>query len=104
MNDINFSTDDCLAVNPFEGDFGSPGDRTLRDKIVKSRKAGRCNLCGLQITPYTMIRSCTDIFDGEIATYRWCNDCCVAMAKSWTDDGNSLEHRASIRRNNSVNP
>jgi hypothetical protein len=80
--DMEFNEKDCLAVNPFDGDFGSPQDRTLRDKIVVSRKAGGCHLCGQQIIPGTMIRSRTDIFDGEIATYRWCTECCVEMADS----------------------
>jgi hypothetical protein len=27
---------ECLATDPFAGDFGEVGDRTLRDKIVTS--------------------------------------------------------------------
>ena len=28
-----FDEADCLKTNPFEGDFGSPGDKVLKDKI-----------------------------------------------------------------------
>jgi hypothetical protein len=29
-----FSEHDCLCCGPFEGDFGSPDDRILKDKMV----------------------------------------------------------------------
>ena len=88
---------DVLACNPFEGDFGSPNDRTLRDKMVTARKAGECHLCGQQIQPGTRTRSMTAIFDGELASYRWCNACCAAMALSWEDAGTAYEARAALR-------
>jgi hypothetical protein len=31
-----FSEHDCLCCGPFEGDFGSPDDRILKDKMVTS--------------------------------------------------------------------
>lgn len=37
----------ALRHNPFEGDFGSPGDRVLRDKIVTARRPGICITCAL---------------------------------------------------------
>lgn len=33
-----FDEAECLKVNPFEGDFGSPGDKVLKDKIGTARK------------------------------------------------------------------
>ena len=90
--------DDCLAVDPFEGDFGDTKDRTLKDKIVIARKHGPCHLCGSQIEPKEKVRSRSDIFDGELMYFRWCNLCCKAMAKSWTDDGEEYEQRAHIRK------
>ena len=89
---------DVLACTPFDGDFGSPNDRTLKDKMVTARKAGECHLCGQQIQPGTRTRSMTAIFDGELASYRWCNACCAAMALSWEDDGTAYEARAALRR------
>ena len=89
--------DECLACDPFEGDFGDSGDRTLRDKIVIARKPGECHLCGAMIEPKEKVRSRSDIFDGEIMYFRWCNLCCKAMAKSWIDSGKEYERRANFR-------
>lgn len=35
----------CLQINPFEGDFGVPGDRVLSDKIVTGRSDKPCVEC-----------------------------------------------------------
>jgi hypothetical protein len=88
---------DCLAYDPFAGDFGDQGDKPLIDKIVKTRKAGECNKCTQQIVPGTEIRSRTDRADGAIMSFRWCHDCCVAMATSWEDDGEAIEARHALR-------
>ena len=94
----NFDECDCLAADPFEGDFGNSNDRTLKDKIVTARRSGKCHCCGQQITPGTRIRSRADIFDGTLFSFRWCTECCVAMAKSWEDGGESWEGRYALRR------
>lgn len=94
----DFDEPDCLACDPFEGDFGEPGDRTLKDKIATARKPGPCHLCGLEIQKGERIRTRTDIFEGEIMSFRWCSKCCVAMAKSWTDNGYAYEKRAALSR------
>lgn len=88
---------DCLACNPFEGDFGEPGDRTLKNTIGKVRKDHKCSLCLGVIKKGDAIRIQTEVFDGEITTYRWCPECCLAMAKSWTDDGRAWERRELLR-------
>jgi hypothetical protein len=93
-----FSEADVLACNPFEGDFGSPADRCLKDKMGNARKAGPCSLCGQEIQPKERIRIAAHIFDGEMHSYRWCNACCAAMALSWTDDGNAYEARVGLGR------
>lgn len=77
---MSFKDDAVLACDPFEGDFGGPGDRTLSDKIVTARKAGECHDCAEQIIPGTRIRSRTDVYGGEMMSFRWCNACCEAMA------------------------
>jgi hypothetical protein len=33
------------------------------------------------------------VFDGELMSYRWCNACCAAMAKSLYDDGEARKGR-----------
>jgi wobble nucleotide-excising tRNase len=92
-----FEEKDCLDCNPFEGDFGSQGDRILTDKMVTARKGGECSLCAQEIKAKERIRTMSAVFDGEFTSYRWCNDCCAAMAKSWTDDGEAWEERYRLR-------
>ena len=87
-----------LKCNPFEGDFGEPNDRVLRDKIVTARKGGKCHLCCQDIKPGERIRSQVDVFSKELVPSKWCNACCEAMAASWNDNGNALEKRAALRR------
>ena len=90
--------DDVLAVDPFEGDFGMPGDLTLKNKIVTARKAGECHLCGGQVEPGTRVRVMTEKFEGRLLYYRWCNECCKAMGESWNDGGKAYEARARLRQ------
>lgn len=71
----------ALRFNPFPDDFGEQGDKILQDKIVKSRKAHDCHHCKGGILKGDLVRSRTDVFDGEIATYRWCNTCTSLMAR-----------------------
>jgi hypothetical protein len=91
-----FDEAECLKTNPFEGDFGSPGDKVLKDKIVTARKSGTCCLCLQEIIPGERVRTLAAIFDGEMRSYRWCSECCEALAASWTDDGRAWEERVRI--------
>lgn len=93
-----FDEAECLKVNPFEGDFGSPGDRVLKDKIGTARKGGTCGMCCQEITPGERVRLLAAVFDGTLMNYRWCSACCGAMAASWTDDGEAWEERARMGR------
>jgi len=96
---------DVLTVNPFEGDCGMPGYRTLQNKMVTARKASECNLCGGQTVPGTRVRIMMEKFEGRLEYYRWCNECCMAMEKSLHDDGEAYEARAKMRiANQSVQP
>lgn len=83
---------EALKYNPFDGDFGEPGDRELRDKIVKFRKAGPCHICGGDVVPGTRGRSLTMLWmsDGPM-NYRYCSECTKAMAAVWTDEGRALD-------------
>lgn len=89
---------DCLKCNPFEGDFGSPGDKVLKDKIVTARKSGICGMCRQEIKPGSRARTLAAVFDGDLMSYRWCEKCCEAMAASWTDNGDAWEARVAIAR------
>ena len=46
-----FDEAECLKTDPFEGDFGSPGDKVLKDKIGTARKGGTCGICRQEIVP-----------------------------------------------------
>jgi hypothetical protein len=91
---------EILSVDPFAGDFGSPGDRTFSDKIVIARKAGECHCCAQTIKPKERIRRRVDLFDGHVHTFRWCSACCDAMALSRTDAGAAWTARERLRSDN----
>lgn len=89
---------EALKYNPFDGDFGDVGDRTLHDKIVCFRKPRRCHCCGKDVKPGTQGRSLTMLWmsDGPMS-YAYCHECTEAQAKSWTDDGRALDARYALR-------
>lgn len=83
-----------LTHDPFAGDFGGPGDRCLKDKMVTARKSGPCHNCNQVIQTGDRVRSRSDIADGELMSFRWCRLCCEAMAAD--DDGAEVERRIEI--------
>lgn len=78
--------DDSLDFDLFEGDFGTPGDTELSNKIVTSRGEYKCHICSGQILKGEIHRSTTWKFDGELMAYRCCNECCLAMVSSVNGD------------------
>lgn len=88
----------ALDYNPFDGDFGEPGDRELKDKIVKFRKPRLCHCCAHEVEPGTLGRSLTMLWvsDGPMS-YAYCTDCTRAQAISWDDQGRALDRRFSLR-------
>lgn len=70
---------DCLADDPFAGDFGS-GEEALSDKMVTNRKGGTCHTCAGPCEPGTRNRVLTERGDEGHETFRWCQPCCFAMA------------------------
>ena len=68
-----------LGLDPFDGEFGDPGDKILSDKMVHARKKHQCFWCGRTVELKELHRSRVDIIDGELITYHWCSDCCTAM-------------------------
>jgi len=93
-----FDEGDCLKCNPFEGDFGSPDDRVLKDKICTARKGGICGMCRQGIVPGERVRVLAAVFEGQLMSYRWCSECCAAMVASWTDEGRAWEAQARLGR------
>lgn len=86
-----FDEEAVLQYYPFEGDFGMPDDRILRDRICTARKRGRCHICAQEIIPGTRTRSLSAKFDGELRSYCWCDLCCAAMAEVHRDRANDDE-------------
>jgi hypothetical protein len=68
-----------LSDDPFAGDFGD-GEVALSDKMVTNRKGGTCHTCAGECAPGTRNRVMVERAGGELATYRWCQSCCFAMA------------------------
>ncbi|MFM5440156.1 hypothetical protein ACET9K_11945 [Aeromonas enteropelogenes] len=81
----------ALCFNPFEGDFGSCGDRTLKDKIVKFRKPHLCHICDGHIKAGELGRNLVEVFEGDIGSFYFCHECCVAMSKSVDGDDDDDE-------------
>ena len=69
----------CLSDDPFAGDFGNC-EVTLSDKMVTNRKGGICHTCAGECLPKTRNRVLTEVGDDGIQTFRWCQECCFAMA------------------------
>lgn len=74
------SDDAILGFDPFEGDFGDPGDMVFSNSMVIARKPGPCSHCGLTIGKGERVRRQNSKFDGRLMTHRWCALCCAAMA------------------------
>lgn len=82
----------CLAHDPFAGD-DSDG-RILSDKMVTTRKTAKCHQCAETIAVGQRVRSRSEVVDGELMAFKWCQTCCELMA---ADDMEGLEARFSER-------
>lgn len=78
--------EDALDFDLFEGDFGTPGDTELSNKIVISRGEYKCHICHGPVLKGEVHRRATWKFDGELMSYRCCNECCKAMVASVNGD------------------
>lgn len=74
-----------LAFNPFEGDFGEPGDTVLSNKMVMAAKPHECCHCKSTITKGERHR-CQVSKYGDLMTHRWCSACCGVMLRIETAD------------------
>lgn len=72
----------CLADDPFAGDYGGAcdGDGVLSDKMVTTRGGGTCHNCAGECEAGTRNRVRVEVYDGELMRFRWCQQCCFAMA------------------------
>lgn len=77
----------ALHYDPFAGDFGGDHNVHFRDLIVTFRAQHWCHMCQCGIAKGTRGRLSVWKFDGEVITYRWCTECCEAMAYDVTHDG-----------------
>ena len=87
-----------LRYDPAAGDKDGSGVKILRDRIVIAKRGGECWQCAEPIVPGTRIRSEVAVVDGQMKRSRTCHDCCDAMAKAWTDNGDAIEARITKMR------
>lgn len=69
----------CLSDDPFAGDFGN-GETLLANKMVTNRKGGICHHCHGECEPGTRNRVITERDEEGLYSYRFCQQCCFAMA------------------------
>lgn len=85
---VAYNFDDCLRYDPFAGDIVHAGEAVcFGDRIVTVRKNHWCHMCGCGIGKGTKTRLAVWLWMGEVVTYRWCEECCVAMARDVAVDG-----------------
>lgn len=96
---------DCLAYDPFAGDFGDQADRILQDRFNTSNKeydAGSCVICFGNIAKDERYRKQVARIDHDLRVYRFCAACCAAMALARLDGGKivNARHLIGARRRN----
>lgn len=74
-----------LTFPVFEGDFGDPHDKVLRNNMVQARKEHECHHCTGPIQLQERHRCMQGKYDGEMRTFRWCEACCDIMATYFED-------------------
>jgi DNA-directed RNA polymerase subunit N (RpoN/RPB10) len=92
---------DEAAVLSYEPFYGDETDATpLKDKMVTARKSAECHTCGETIQPGWRIRSLTERNNEEktLVTFRFCFECCKAMAISAEDGEDAIEARMAMRK------
>lgn len=74
-----FDLAQCLDFDAFQGDFGAMDHHVFENKIVAARKEHECFGCGQQIKKGEKHRLLKEKSDGDMNTFRWCGNCCIAM-------------------------
>lgn len=88
---------EVLEYDPFEGDFGDPGDQIFKDRMVTARKNHECSMCGQNVEIEERHRYIAAKFDGALIEYRYCHACCNAMFNCLETDGQSIEERTMLK-------
>ncbi len=86
-----------LRFDPWAGDRDDDSV-TLRDAFVVTRKPATCAICLGNILAGDRVRSQTQRSEQErkVMTFRFCVDCCAAIARECVDDGRAIEARYAL--------
>lgn len=86
-----------LNFDPWAGDTDDDSV-TLRDAFVVVRKPATCAICFGKILVGDRVRAQTQRSEQrrKVMTFRFCVDCCAAMASECVDDGHSIEERYAL--------
>jgi hypothetical protein len=70
------------AVLQFDPWCGDESDvTTLSDRMVVTRVKSVCAICFENILPRDRVRTKVEKWDGKMKTFRFCVNCCAAMAR-----------------------
>jgi hypothetical protein len=86
-----------LNFDPWAGDMDDDSV-TLRDAFVVARKPAKCAICFDNILVGDRVRSQTQRSEQQrkVMTFKFCVNCCAAMARECADDGQSIEERYAL--------
>jgi hypothetical protein len=70
-----------LSFNPWCGDESDV--TTLSDRMVVTRVSSTCAICFGKILPADRVRTKVEKMDGKVKTFRFCVECCAAMARRY---------------------
>lgn len=106
IKELKLKLEDALTFDPFEGDYG--GDlNTLKNKIVTVRKEHICHICNGTVKAGELARNMVQVFEGQIGSWYFCQDCCIAMTKIFEyndgidseEDQDELDKRYTLGHN-----
>lgn len=91
----------ALRYPLFQDDFGEPGDKALSDRIMTCRQTASCCECLGPIETGTRYRKHVGVYGGAMREYKFCAECCAAMAKTFSDgddrDYDAMAERSALR-------
>ena len=93
-----FDEKEALHYPLFADDFGNPSDVVLSDKIVTARNGHICTECLSLIAVGVRHRVHRGIYDGAVRMYRFCPDCCAAMAAVFNGKPDAMGERWVVRQ------
>lgn len=88
VKELKIKLEDALNFDPFEGDFGDSSECTLKNKIVVARKEHTCHICNGTIKVGELSRNMVQMFEGQIGSWYFCQECCIAMTKIFEHNDN----------------